>query len=118
MGRRSSEKLVLVPSNIGELLTPVGLAFENQDDGTFSKINGTVTLCVESFSQSDVESLMAVLKNKFGLECRIEKRSKIHFRIVIKRSSLIRLREIVSPHFHNPMLYNINFSEDLRPMKN
>jgi hypothetical protein len=63
MGRRSSEKLVLVPSNIGELLTPVGLAFLIQDDGTFSKINGTVTLCVESFSQSDVESLMAVTTN-------------------------------------------------------
>jgi hypothetical protein len=75
----------VVPSNIGELLTPVGLAFWIQDDGTFSKINGTVTLCVESFSQSDVESLMAVLKNKFGLECRIEKRSKIYFRIVIKK---------------------------------
>jgi hypothetical protein len=74
-----------------------------QDDGTFSKINGTVTLCVESFSQSDIESLMAVLKNKFGLECRIEKRSKIHFRIVIKKSSLVQLREIVSPHFHNSL---------------
>jgi LAGLIDADG DNA endonuclease family protein len=97
----------VVPGNIGELLTPVGLAFLISDDGTFSKINGTVTLCVESFSQSDVESLMAVLKNKFGLECRIEKRSKIYFRIVIKRSSLVRLREIVFPHFHNSMLYKL-----------
>ena len=97
----------MVPLNIGELLTPVGLAFWIQDDGTFSKINGTVTLCVESFSQSDIESLMAVLKNKFGLECRIEKRSKIHFRIVIKKSSLVQLREIVSPHFHNSMLYKL-----------
>ena len=72
-----------------------------------SKINGTMTLCVESFSQSDIESLMAVLKNKFGLECRIEKRSKIRFRIVIKKSSLVHLREIVSPHFHNSMLYKL-----------
>ena len=97
----------LVPSNIGELLTPVGLAFWIQDDGTFSKINGTVTLCVESFSQSDVESLLAVLKNKFGLEWRMEKRSQIYFRIVIKRSSLVRLLELVSPHFHISMLYKL-----------
>jgi hypothetical protein len=66
-----------------------------------------VTLCVESFSQSDVESLLGVLKDKFGLECRMGKRSKIYFRIVIKRSSLVRLREIVSPHFHNSMLYKL-----------
>ena len=63
----------LVPSNIGELLTPVGLAFWIQDDGTFSKINGTVTLCVESFSQSDIESLMAVLK----IRVRMSNRKKI-----------------------------------------
>ena len=42
-----------------------------QDDGTFSKINGTVTLCVESFSQSDIESLMAVLNNKVFPNMRI-----------------------------------------------
>lgn len=66
-----------------------------------------MTLCVESFSQSEVESLLAVLKDKFGLECRMEKRSKIYFRIVINKSSVVRLREIVSSHFHSSMLYKL-----------
>jgi hypothetical protein len=59
-----------------------------------------------SFSESDVDSLISVLANKFELACRKE-RSGADFRIVIKKSSVEKLRKIVSLYFHNTMLYKL-----------
>jgi hypothetical protein len=49
---------------------------------------------------------MSVLVNKFGLGCRKEKQGN-GFRVVIKKSSVLKLREIVSPHFHGSMIYKL-----------
>lgn len=95
-----------VPSNIFELLTPLGLAYFICDDGLFDKWNKTVKLCTENFIGSDVDLLITVLENKLNLECRKEKRG-IGFRIVIKNSSLGILRELVCPHLHSSMLYKL-----------
>ena len=95
-----------VPSNIGDLLTPAGLAYLIQDDGNFSKSHGTVSISTNSFSESEVDSLISVLTNKFELACRKE-RSGADFKIVIKKCSVVKLREIVSPYFHITMLYKL-----------
>jgi hypothetical protein len=96
----------IVPSNIFELLTPLGLAYFISDDGSFSKSTKIVKLCTENFIESDVDLLIQVLENKFNLECRKEKRGK-GFRIVIKNKSLETLRELVCPHLHSSMLYKL-----------
>nr|YP_008082053.1 LAGLIDADG endonuclease family protein [Rhizoctonia solani]AGK45431.1 LAGLIDADG endonuclease family protein [Rhizoctonia solani] len=96
----------IVPANIFDLLTPLGLAYWISDDGFFSKSNKIVKLCTDSFLESDVDLLIQVLENKFNLECRKEKRGK-GFRIVIKNKSLGTLRELVCPHLHSSMLYKL-----------
>ncbi|CCO27487.1 LAGLIDADG homing endonuclease (mitochondrion) [Rhizoctonia solani AG-1 IB] len=96
----------IVPSNIFELLTPLGLAYFICDDGLFDKWNKTVKLCTENFIESDVDLLITVLENKLNLECRKEKRGK-GFRIVIKNKSLGALRELLCSHLHSSMLYKL-----------
>jgi len=67
--------------------------------------------------ESEIDSLITILKNKFELDCRKAKKGN-SFRIVIKKNSLETLRELVCSHLHSSMLYNTNFSMDRRPMKN
>jgi LAGLIDADG DNA endonuclease family len=100
------EGVKVVPSNIFELLTPIGLAYFISDDGSFQNSNKIIKLCVEGFKESDVDLLIQVLENKFNLECRKEKRGK-GFRIVIKNKSLETLRELLCPHLHSSMLYKL-----------
>ena len=57
----------IVPANIGELLTPVGLAYWLCDDGHFQKAGGGVYFCTDSFSLVEVELLVSVLKKHFNL---------------------------------------------------
>jgi hypothetical protein len=96
----------VVPYNIGELLTPLSLAYWICDDGTFVSGRNITYLCTESFLESDVDSLLSVLSDKFGLKCRKDKRGN-GFRIVIPKSSLGKLRELVLPYLHSSMLYKI-----------
>ena len=55
----------VIPLNIGELLTPVGLAYWVMDDGGKSRNN--FYLNTDSFSLDEVELLIKVLKENFDL---------------------------------------------------
>jgi len=96
----------IIPSNINELLTASSLAYWLADDGTFAKGKDVVILSTDSFSESDVDLLLAVLQNKFGLKCRKDK-SINGFRIIIVKSSLGKFRELVQSHLPSSMLYKI-----------
>lgn len=96
----------IIPKNIGDLLTPAGLAYWVADDGTFLKKQNLVVLCTDSYLESDIDLLMSVLSNKFGLDCRKVKRGN-GFRLIIINNSLDKLRELVQPHIHNSMLYKL-----------
>ena len=63
----SFEGVKIIPQNIGELLTPIELAFWIMDDG--SRHNTGLHLNVYGFSISDVEIILAVLRDKFSLKC-------------------------------------------------
>jgi hypothetical protein len=96
----------IIPKNIGDLLTPLGLAYLICDDGTFDSKRNIVSLCTDSYLESDVEFLIVVLANKFDLKCRKDKHGN-GFRIVILKSSLGKLQELVRSHIHSTMLYKI-----------
>lgn len=96
----------IIPKNIGDLLTPLSLAYWICDDGTFHNRAKIVILCTNSFLESEVDSLMLVLTNKFDLGCRKDKHGN-GFRIVIRTSSLEKLRELVHSHIHSTMLYKL-----------
>jgi len=98
----------IVPSIIFKLLTPLALAHWIQQDGSFNKASGGLTLCTDSFTESEVQLLISVLQIKFGLKCSIQKApNKGQYRIYIWARSMNTLRNLVKSHFHSSMLYKL-----------
>ena len=64
----------IIPNNIDELLTPLGLAYWFQDDGN-KKSNESkgIYLNTQNFSLKEVELLSSILKTKFNLNNKITK---------------------------------------------
>jgi hypothetical protein len=58
------DKVKRIPENIGELLTAISLAFWIQEDGYFNKRDNTITICTDSYLESEVDLLINVLNNK------------------------------------------------------
>jgi len=96
----------IVPNDIYNLLTPIGLAFLIMDDGSYHIKYKLLVLCTDNFTHSDVLRLMHVLQIKFKLNCRIE-RKKTNLRIVVKANSMYRLRILVKDHIHPSMMYKL-----------
>lgn len=93
-----------IPFNIGELLTPVSLAYWAMDDGSI-KGSGFI-LCTDSFTLSEVQLLIKILKENFDLNCNCHK-NKDDYRIYIKADSMDKFRALVSPYFHESMMYKL-----------
>ena len=66
----------IVPSNIGELLTPLGLAHWIMGDGYWDNHSKTVVICTDNFTLAEVELLIIVLKTKFNLTATVQRRIK------------------------------------------
>ena len=99
----------IVPLNIGDLLTPIGLAHWIMDDGY--KHGRGIVICTESFTLFEVELLKSVLEKNFGLQITINIRktstSKIGYRIYINASSYDKLVTLVKPYFIPEMYYKL-----------
>lgn len=95
----------IVPKNIKDLLTPVGLAYWIMDDG--SKIKNGLHLNTYGFTLEEVELLVKVLMNKFGLKCSIHMKDN-QPRIYINYESINTLKSLVVSHMHFSMLYKLN----------
>lgn len=67
------DKVKIIPNNLDELLTPVGLAYWIMDDGSKSSYGQTV-LHTRSFTKKEVEYLQSILKKNFGLITRKEEK--------------------------------------------
>ena len=65
-------KIKVVPLNIQDLLTPIGLAHLLMGDGYFN--NGVIIICSESFTKEQQELLIAALDSKFGRIAALNKR--------------------------------------------
>jgi hypothetical protein len=61
----------IIPANIGELLTPVGLAYWFSDDNYFHKVLDGLYLSTNSFSLVEIELLVKVLNKNFDLDCKV-----------------------------------------------
>ena len=117
----------VIPNNIGDLLTPLGLAHWIMQDGSYHKVSKGVVLCTDSFKKEEIELLISVLplgsykilfnlrsrgkeQTNFNLICTIQKapnKSLNRFRIYISAKSLPILRTLVQSHFHPTMLYKL-----------
>ena len=96
----------VVPSNIGEYLTPLALAIWIMDDG--SKSNHGLKLSTNSFSYSECLLLVKVLHDNFSIKSTIQSAGvENHYHIYIWKESMPRLREIVLPYVHSSMKYKL-----------
>jgi len=100
----------IVPLNIEELLTPIGLAHWIMDDGYN---NGkAVVLCTESFTLDEVILLKKVLESKLELIVKIHNRKsstgKLGYRLYISSQSHEKLLSLVKPHFIPSMNYKLS----------
>ena len=104
----------IVPLNIGELLTPIGLAHWLMGDGYWDNTSKTVCICTDSFTLSEVELLIKVLANKFNLLATVQRRIKSNkalcwrIRFSSKSPNLSTLTSLVKPYFIPSMLYKLN----------
>jgi len=96
----------IVPQKIGELLTPIGLAFLICDDGDYNKKSHRVTLNTQGFTKEEVDLLAKALNDNWDLECVVYQTGK-GFIISIPRKSLPILQKICAPKMPPMMLYKI-----------
>ena len=100
-------KTKIVPKNITELLTELGLAVWFMDDGSYkSKECRGKLICTHNFTPDEVTFLCQVLKEKFGLEA-IPRRQIDGIEIYIRASSFSRLKKLISPFIVASFLYKL-----------
>jgi LAGLIDADG DNA endonuclease family len=99
----------IVPLNIIDLLTPIGLAFWISDDGGAQKKGGPY-LYTNAFTEEEVDRLVYVLQTKFNLNAKkVIKRSgtSTYPIIYISGKDLHYLRSLISPYLHSSMYYKL-----------
>lgn len=98
----------IVPLNIGNLISPIGLAHWIMDDGYWSE--GCVFLCTDSFTSTEIDLLICVLQSKFGLlatkQRRIKGNKEVCWRIRFSKANgnILKLRSLVQSYFIPTML--------------
>lgn len=96
-----------VPSKIGDLLTPLALAYWLMDDGGITAYNQT-TLNTDSFSYADLLVLQEALLNNFRLRTRLSLKRPGQWMIVIPVRQSVPLKDIVGEYMNISMAYKIN----------
>jgi hypothetical protein len=104
----------IVPLNIGDLLTPRGLAHWIMGDGYWDSNAKTVKICTDNFTEKEVELLIKVLNDNFELlaakQRRIKANKEVCWRIKVsgKFSNISKLRILVKPYLIPSMYYKLN----------
>lgn len=97
----------IIPANIGNLLTPLGLAVWFMDDGsTKSRESNGRILCTHAFSYKEVLFLCDMLKRNFFLKA-TPRRQKDGIEIYISGHSGVQLRNIIEPYIVFSMRYKL-----------
>lgn len=92
-----------VPKLIHRWLTPRALAYWFMDDGSIkSRESKGVILNTQAFHRSEVERLVQVLQNLFGLQASLRKQRE-GYQIYISGTSYERFLEVVAPYILEEM---------------
>ena len=94
----------IIPSNIGELITPLGLAYWLCDDGGLC--GNSTRLHTNSYTLAEVNLLAQVLNDKFNLKCSILKNGT-GFVIRISTKSMPVLQELFKDKMPSMMQHKI-----------
>jgi len=96
----------ILPLNIGELLTPIGIAYWIADDGCWIKSKRHVVLSTNSFTFKEVELLIDILNSKFNLKAYIQKQI-CGYVIIIPSYSVSVLQSLLAPAMPSAMKHKI-----------
>jgi hypothetical protein len=106
-------KKVLSPS-IEQFITPLALAVWIMSSGKY--IKGIVELTTNLSTKQDIERLIKILNNCFGLTCEISQCKKGFYVVVISRESVKLLQTIVLPYIHPTMKHKIGVTTEIPPI--
>lgn len=96
-----------VPKIINRLLTARGLAYWFMDDGSIkSKESKGLIFNTQSFSKKEIQMLISVLNNKFGLKAKIRPQ-KNRYQIYVSGESYEKFVDIVKPYLLKEMEYKL-----------
>jgi len=98
----------VIPPTIGELLTPIGLAFWIIDDVPGGISHGNLFLHTDSYTIEEVQKLITVLRTKFNLDCWETLRRPGQYAIYIPKRELHKVRKLVSQFMHPSIIYKIS----------
>lgn len=100
-------KTKIVPLNITNLLTDIGLAVWFMDDGSYkSKECRGKLICTHNFKSDEIALLCQVLKEKFELKA-IPRKQVDGTEIYIRASSFTRLKKLISPFIVPSFIYKL-----------
>jgi ubiquinol-cytochrome c reductase cytochrome b subunit len=111
-------RIKVLPSIVGEYLSPLALAIWIMDDG--GKVSGGLKLSTNNFTEEEVLLLRNILNKKFGLKVTIqsagvkrfnhlsEEVNKNQYILYVSKTSMSHLIEIVGPYLHPSMKYKLN----------
>jgi len=99
----------IIPLNIQELITPLTLSIWISDDG--GKAGDGLRISCNNYTLKEVELLAEALKNKFHLDCTIQKiYIKNKYSIYIKKNSIPELRNLILPFLHTSIRYKLGIN--------
>ena len=75
------------------------------DDG--NKTGTGFRLNTQSFTKVENLLLIQILKEKFDLDCSLHLSGNNQQRIYIKSRSMLKFKDLVSPYFHESMVYKL-----------
>ncbi len=96
-----------ITKKILNLLNPRSLAIWVCDDGSYSKSQGYIILCTNSFSQKEHVVMQSYFKETWNLNPTIGFRDKKYYYLRFKQNDSKRLINLIRPHIPNSMKYKI-----------
>jgi len=101
------ENKKVVPKLVHKWLTPLALAIWFMDDGSIkSKYHKARIINTQRFKKSDVERLISVLSEKYGVSAKLRKQ-KEGYQIYLLSETINRFVEIVKPYIIPSMMYKL-----------
>ena len=98
----------IIPRNLGDLLTPRGLAYWIMDDG-YKSVNGFY-FCTESYTLEENLFLADLLRNKFRLVCMCTLQTNGN-RLYIHSTSRDRFIELIKPYLLSFFYYKLGLDD-------
>ena len=97
----------IVPKNIANDLSPLGLAIWIMDDGSYNK--GIIDISTHSFLEPEINLLQNVFNKKFGVKIKYYNDGNKGYRMYCSKEETKKLIKIILPYIIPSMMYKIGF---------